>query len=144
MKLKVTTDTCYWGNIMQHTFCCKTFSLAILVAAVATAFGGCAKDRILPTVFMPDPPKECEEVLNFKVEKLPKGKTTDSQLAVWMAKEGAARQKEHEISRVCAEHSLRTAGVMKDKDKSSSGSVNAASDESVAAATAKVKRAPSG
>lgn len=127
---------------MQRTFCYKTFSLAILVAASAFS-GGCARDRILPTVFMPDPPKECEEVLNFKVEKLPKGKTTDSQLAVWMAKEGAARQKEHEISRVCAEHSLRTAGVMKDKDKPS-GAVDAASDESVAAAAAKAKRAPSG
>lgn len=93
----------------------------LATALAALGFGvlvsGCATDRLMPTVFMPTPPKECEQVLGLTVEPLPKGKTTDAQLAVWMAKEGAARQKEHEMSKVCAEYALRTAGVMKDKDK---------------------------
>lgn len=95
---------------------------------VPVLLGGCATERLMPTVFMPTPPKECEQVLGLTVEPLPKGKTTDAQLAVWMAKEGAARQKEHEMSKVCAEYALRTAGVMKDKDKpATKGGVEAAS-----------------
>ncbi len=77
---------------------------------------GCAADRMLPQAMMPTPPKECEQVLGFKVDPLPPGKSNAAALSVAMAKEGAARQQEHTISRVCAEYALRTAGVMKDKE----------------------------
>lgn len=90
-----------------------------LATAMVLSVGliGCANQRALPVVFMPDPPKECEQVLDFKVEPLTPGKSNAAKLSVDMAKEGAARQQEHAKSKVCAEYALRTAGVMKDKDR---------------------------
>lgn len=78
---------------------------------------GCANDRMLPWAYMPTPPKECDQVLDFKVDPLPPGKSNAAKLSVDLAKEGAMRQQEHATSRVCAEYALRTAGVMKDKDR---------------------------
>jgi hypothetical protein len=79
-------------------------------------FGGCAMDRMMPMAMMPTPPKECQQVMSFEVKPLPEGKSTATALSVAMAKEGAARQQEHAVSKVCAEYALRTAGVMKDKE----------------------------
>lgn len=93
-----------------------------VVAMAAVTLGGCSNSRWMPLVYMPDPPKECAEVLDFKVEPLPPGKSNGAKLGVDMAKEGATRQQEHNISKVCAEYALRTAGVMKDKDKPDNGS----------------------
>ena len=108
----------YFAHIMpEHRPRARALTAAFAPVLAALFAGGCATDRLLTVAFMPTPPKECEQVLGLTVEPLPKGKTTDAQLAVWMAKEGAARQKEHEMSKVCAEYALRTAGTMKDKDK---------------------------
>lgn len=85
-----------------------------LVAAMGSI--GCSPSRMLPIAYMPTPPKECEQVLGFKVDPLPPGKSNAAKLSVDMAKEGAARQQEHTVSKVCAEYALRTAGVMKDKE----------------------------
>lgn len=90
--------------------------VVITIAAIAATLGGCANERGLPFVYMPTPPKECEQVMDFKVEPLPKGKSNAAALSVAMAKEGATRQQEHTTSKVCAEYALRTAGVMKDKE----------------------------
>lgn len=109
---------------------------ALALVAMAGTFGGCASKRGLPIVYMPDPPKECEYVMNgvdgksgtrlFEVEPYPRGSTTTGQVNVWLAKEGATRKNEREISRVCAEYALKTAGVMADGDKPKglSGGVN--------------------
>jgi hypothetical protein len=94
----------------------KLYLKLVGVSVMAATLAGCSMDRMMPMAMMPTPPSECEKVLGFKVEPLPKGKTTDAQLAVWMAKEGATRQTEHSTSRVCAEYALRVAGVMKDKE----------------------------
>lgn len=106
------TSISFIGRLKQRAF---LFAVSVMVAASTLA--GCATDRLLPIVYMPTPPKECEQVLGFKVDPLPTGKSNAAALSVAMAKEGAARQQEHSTSKVCAEYALRTAGVMKDKDK---------------------------
>lgn len=93
------------------------FFLWLVGASMAiSTFGGCAAERMLPQAMMPTAPKECEQVMNFKVDPLPQGKSNAASLSVAMAKEGATRQQEHTTSKVCAEYALRTAGVMKEKD----------------------------
>lgn len=109
---------------------------AVGITMIGVLLSGCATKRGLPIVYMPDPPKECEYVMNgvdgksgdklFEVTPYPRGATTTGQVNVWLAKEGATRKNEREVSRVCAEYALRTAGVMADKDKPPSigGGVN--------------------
>lgn len=94
----------------------ELFLGAIVVLGVASLLGGCVSERQLPAAMMPTPPKECQQVLDFKVEPLAPGKSTATALSVAMAKEGAARQQEHATSKVCAEYALRASGVMKDKE----------------------------
>lgn len=92
-------------------------SHAAAIAVLCLASSACADKRIMPAMFMPDPPKECEEVMGFEVKPLPTGKSNAAKLSVDMAKEGAARQEEHVKSKVCASYALRTAGVMKDGER---------------------------
>lgn len=94
------------------------YSAMCLAGMAALCLIGCGDSRMLPAIYMPTVPKECEQVLAFKVQPLPSGKSNAAKLSVDLAREGAIRSTEHEISRVCAEYALRTAGVMKDKDKS--------------------------
>lgn len=112
-----TTRTASQGLRLRQ----RAYLFAVSVMALAGTLGGCANERMMPIVYMPTPPKECEQVMGFKVEPLPAGKSNAAKLSVDMAKEGAARQQEHTISKVCAEYALRTAGVMKDKEAPKTG-----------------------
>ena len=87
------------------------------ISLLSTTLMGCEAKRLLPMVYMPDAPKECDAVLDQKVEALPSGKTNAAALSAMMAKDSADRLKEQADSKVCAEFALRTAGTMKDKDK---------------------------
>lgn len=107
-------------------------SLIAATVLLGILLSGCATERAMPLTMMPTVPKECETVLDFNVPPLPPGKTDGANLAVAMAKEGASRQQEHAISRVCAEYALRTAGVMKEADSPT------AAKKGVAGAKAKV------
>jgi hypothetical protein len=93
-----------------------TSKVGLTALLLSIVLSGCATERAMPLTMMPTVPKECETVLDFSVPPLPPGKTDGANLAVAMAKEGASRQQEHAISRVCAEYALRTAGVMKEAE----------------------------
>jgi hypothetical protein len=107
----------------------KTLKLytGLATLALGALLAGCAAERLLPQAMMPDAPKECDQVMRFQVDPLPKGASTATVQSTQLAKEGSTRQVEHEISRVCAEYALRAAGKMKDVDapKSSKSGVNA-------------------
>jgi hypothetical protein len=87
-----------------------------LITTVAFGVSACEKNNLLPTSFMPTAPNECAQVMDFHVPELPKGKTTDAQVAVWLAKDSVERQQEHAIAQVCAKHALKTAGALKEKE----------------------------
>lgn len=88
---------------------------------------GCSTNRDMATNYQPDPPKECQEIIDgtdstsgerlFEVHPYPSKTTSTGQVNVWLAKEGTARKDEHAKAKVCAEHALRTAGVMADAPK---------------------------
>jgi 4'-phosphopantetheinyl transferase EntD len=82
-----------------------------LLAAATLVLGGCANSYNLPSFYTPEVPKECSQVLGFEVKELPKGKSNAAAVSVELAKEGAVRQEEHSISKVCARHALRTGGI---------------------------------
>jgi hypothetical protein len=70
---------------------------------------------VLPKQFMPEIPKECNEVLKMKMEKLPKGNTTDTKLSKLFAKDSTIRYKEQQISKVCATYAIQMHNIMQDK-----------------------------
>jgi hypothetical protein len=103
-------------------------ALFLYALFVVPAFlGGCSNSRGLAQLYMPEPPKECADIVNgtdgktgtklFEVQKFPAKATSTGQVNVWLAKEGATRSNEHEISKVCAKYALTTAGVMADAEQ---------------------------
>lgn len=111
-KLRLGSHSYLHSNPNAHPH----WKIGLCAVLFGVALSGCAADRMLPMAMMPTPPKECEQVLGFTVDPLPRGKSNAAKLSVDMTKEGAARQQEHAVSRVCAEYALRTAGVMKDRE----------------------------
>jgi len=90
--------------------------LAILFLLVIFAgITGCTTTRKLTVVDLTKPPKECDDVKLSSIKKLPAGKTTDAQIAVWLAKEGTVRTKEQATAKVCADYALRLYETMRDK-----------------------------
>ena len=84
----------------------------VLMLAVALAGGGCAAK--LTKINMPRPPDECKKKL-AALPKYPRGKTTDVQIAVWLAKLRAAYGQATRDYEVCAAYARRTYGTMRDK-----------------------------
>ena len=93
----------------------------LLVASLAIVISGCAHEKELTVMHMPKPPGECVKVQFQSVKKLPPGKTTDAQIAVWLAKEGTVRTKEQQVAKVCADYALRLYEKMRDRKPDGSG-----------------------
>lgn len=97
-------------------------SRVIIITCMLIGLAGCGDTRQLPLTYMPKIPKECSEVMDFKVEPLPSGKSTATKLSVDMMKEGGVRKQEHEIAKVCAQYAIQAEATMKDANIESSDS----------------------